>query len=92
MHRVHIDRPRPDFRVLIDLLYGAGSPVESDGDAMAVNSRAWTELYLNDRAADAPCIDSVAEPADPSLFRVASDNRALEELAALYLRHLPHCR
>lgn len=85
MHQIHVSRPRPDFRVFIDLLYGAGHDVDTDGDANAVNSRSWTELYIKDRHSDDPAVRIDADAGNPAQFRVQSASARLEQLAALYL-------
>src|SRR5262245_33520654 len=85
MHRVTINRDRPDFRVFIDLLYGAGRNVDTDGDSIPVNSRTWTCLYIADRESDDPevVIGPVEEGSNE--FEVNSESPRLEELSALYL-------
>ena len=85
MHRVTIHQNRPDFRVLIDLMYGAGRNVDTDGDSIPVNSRIWTELYIADRESHTPHIQINASRSDPNIFEVKSESQELETLGALYL-------
>jgi hypothetical protein len=85
MYRVAIDRNRPDFRVFIDLLYGADRNVDTDGDSNPVNSRTWNYLYIADRESDDPSVEISAVHEQPSVFEVESQSPRLEELAALYL-------
>lgn len=82
---VKIDRPRPDFRVFIDLLFGPGRNVDTDGDADIVWSRDWRELYIKDRESDAPPLEIYAAPESPSQFEIKSEDPRLAELAAVYL-------
>lgn len=85
MFTVIVHKPRPDFRVFIDLLFGAGRNVDADGDADPVSSREWLELYITDRESNAPNVELQAEACDPTLFEVRSESAQLAELAALYL-------
>lgn len=82
---VIVDKPRPDFRVFIDLLYGLGRNVDTDGDANDVWSRDWRELYIRDRENDASGVEIYAAPEPSPRFGVTSDDAELGELAALYL-------
>jgi hypothetical protein len=85
MHFVTIVRDRPDFRVFIDLLFGAGWNVDTDGNSRPVNSRTWTALYIADRTRKNPPVTIEASDEDPKVFQVESKSTRLEELAALYL-------
>jgi hypothetical protein len=85
MHRVTVDRDRPDFRAFIDLLYGAGRNVDTDGDSDPVNSRTWSYLYIADRESDDPELVIGALEEAPHIFEVKSKSQRLEELSALYL-------
>ncbi|WOI46522.1 hypothetical protein [Acidovorax sp. BLS4] len=85
MHIVKIDRERPDFRVFIDLLFGPGWEVDTEGNSHPVNSRTWTSLYMADRTHKEPSVTIEASEDDPELFEVESASTRLEELAALYL-------
>lgn len=85
MHLVKIDRERPDFRVFIDLLFGRGWNVDTEGNSHPVNSRTWTSLYIADRTRSEPPVTIEASEGDPCLFQVDSASARLEELAALYL-------
>lgn len=89
MHSVRATRHRPDFRVFIELLYGHGRNVDTDGDAEPVFSRSWTWLYLKDRESDDPALTIAAESEGSSHFTVKSASPRLQELAALYL--FLHC-
>lgn len=85
MYSVTVNKTRPDFRVFIDLLFGAERNVDTDGDAEPVWSREWRELYLKDREADVPRVEIYAPESDPSRFQVNSENPRLCEIATLYL-------
>jgi hypothetical protein len=85
MHRVTIVKDRPDFRVFIDLLFGANRNVDSEGNSNPVNSRTWSGLYLNDRESDAPFVEISGLNENPDIFEVDSASADLEELTALYL-------
>ncbi|MDR3447602.1 hypothetical protein [Dyella sp.] len=85
MHTVKVVRDRPDFRVFIDLLYGADRNVDTDGDSNPISSRVWTFLYVKDRESDDPCVEIYVSDDDPAVFVVESGSSRLEELAALYL-------
>jgi hypothetical protein len=85
MHQVRINGNRPDFRVFIDLLFGAGRDVDTDGNSFPVSSRVWTSLYIRDRESNAPCVNICACTTDPTVLEVTSEACQLEELAALYL-------
>ncbi len=85
MHRVYVNKNRPDFRVFIDLLYGVGRNVDTDGNSISVNSRTWTYLYIADRESDDPPVVIVSPQTTPAIFEVKSKSQAVEILAALYL-------
>jgi hypothetical protein len=85
MHTIVVSRDRPDFRVFIDLLYGADRNVDTDGNSDPVNSRTWTHLYIADRENSDPSVEIFAIQEQPLLFSVQSSSQELEELAALYL-------
>ena len=85
MHTIAVSRDRPDFRVFIDLLYGADRNVDTDGNSYPVNSRIWTHLYIADRESNDPSVEIFAIQEQPLLFSVESSSQRLEELAALYL-------
>ena len=54
MFIVKVNQSRPDFRVFIDLLYGYGHYVDTDGDSFRPESREWKYLYNKDRESDEP--------------------------------------
>ncbi|SFM22440.1 hypothetical protein [Marinobacter zhejiangensis] len=85
MMKVIVDKPRPDFRVFFDLLFGQGRNVDSEGDAYPVFSREWRDLYFKDREGDEPKVEIYAEIGNPLEFEVESKSVRLEELSALYL-------
>lgn len=85
MFTVTVHKPRPDFRVFIDLLFGAGRNVDTDGDADPVWSRDWRELYITDRQSNAPKVGLYAAADDPTRFDVRSESTPLAELSAVYL-------
>lgn len=85
MYTVMVVTDRPDFRCFLDLLYGPGRNVDTEGDSYPVNSRTWTYLYMKDRESDAHPIMIQASEIDESQFIVQSESSRLEELAALYL-------
>jgi hypothetical protein len=85
MYRVLVHKDRPIFSVFIDLLYGAGRNVDTDGDSIPADSRVWTWLYIADRESDSPSIEINASQSDPTIFEVKSESQELETLAALYL-------
>ncbi|MDP2596562.1 hypothetical protein [Alteromonas stellipolaris] len=85
MIKVLVREPRPDFRVFIDLLFGRGRNVDSEGDAFPVFSREWRDLYLKDRESEEPAVEIYAEETSPLIFEIKSESSRLEELAALYL-------
>ncbi|HVJ97142.1 MAG TPA: hypothetical protein VNC41_09965 [Acidimicrobiia bacterium] len=89
MHYVEVIPDRPDFRVFIDLLYGHGRNVDTDGDAEPVSSRGWTWLYLKDRESEDPSVTISADEETPTSYRIESASVRLEELTALYL--FLHC-
>lgn len=85
VYTVTVVSDRPDFRCFLDLLYGPGREVDSDGDANPVYSRSWTFLYARARENEAPCVEIFASGAGDGAFTIQSDSARLEELAALYL-------
>jgi len=85
MYRIAIDRNRPDFRVFIDLLYGADRNVDTEGDSNPVSSRTWRYLHIADRESDDPHVEIAALTDESNIFEVRSESQKLEELAALYL-------
>ena len=85
MYTVEIDRDRPDFRVFVDLLYGHGRNVDTEGNSYPVNSRSWTELYIKDRESNDPAVDIALREGAPAKLEITSGSSRLEELAALYL-------
>jgi hypothetical protein len=85
MIKVIVEKPRPDFRVFIDLLFGYQRNVDSEGDASKVYSRDWQDLYLRDRESKEPPVEIYSLTEIPLLFAVSSQSSRLEELAAIYL-------
>lgn len=85
MYLVEINQNRPDFRAFIDLLYGAGRNVDTDGDANPVYSRTWTYLYIADRERDDPAVDIYELEEQPGVYAVESESERLMQLSALYL-------
>jgi len=85
MYIVTVTKPRPDFRVFIDLLFGFGRNVDSDGGAHEVCSREWRDLYIRDRESDEPKVELYSEDVTPLKFEIKSESKRLEELSALYL-------
>jgi len=85
MHRVEICGDRPDFRVVIDLLYGFGRNVDTDGDSVPVHSRVWQHLYIRDRESSDPSVEVAFDEEGPASLEVESKSTQLEELTALYL-------
>ena len=85
MHLVKIDKERPDFRAFIDLLFGRGWNVDTEGNSHPVNSCTWTSLYIADRTRDRATVTIEASEGDPHLFQVDSASARPEKLAALYL-------
>jgi hypothetical protein len=85
MFTVTVRKPRPDFRVFIDLLFGPGWNVDTDGDADPVWSRDWRELSITGRESDASTVEIYAAADDPTRFEIKSNSTPLAELAALYL-------
>jgi len=83
--KVIVKDPRPDFRVIIDLLFGYEHNVDTEGDAFPVCSRHWRDLHIKNRESDEPRLELYSEVADPLIFKVESKSQRLEELAALYL-------
>jgi hypothetical protein len=71
--------------VFVDLLYGVGRNVDTDGDSNPVNSRTWTYLHIADRESDDPPVQILARQTDQNIFEVKSVSQELETLAALYL-------
>lgn len=82
MYQVSVIKSRPDFRVIIDLVFGKNRNVDSEGNSNPVYSREWTDLYIKDRESESPSIEIDAES---SLFNIESDSAEFEELVALYL-------
>lgn len=82
---VTIHKPRPDFRVFIDLLFGPDRNVDSDGDADPVWSREWRELSLKDRESETPRLEIYAPDPEPTAFGVMCEQTDIAELSALYL-------
>ena len=85
MFIVTIHKPRPDFRVFIDLLFGPDRNVDSEGDADPVWSRDWCELSLKDRESETPRLEIYAPDEAPTKFSVTCGAADIEDLAALYL-------
>lgn len=85
MHQVRIEKARPDFRVFVDLLYGFGRNVDTEGNSYPVNSRTWSSLYIKDRESNDPFVEVSPCESNSSLLEITSESQALEELVALYL-------
>jgi hypothetical protein len=85
MYCISVNKNRPDYRVFIDLLYGAKRNVDTDGDSNPVNSRTWSYLYIADRESDDPSVEIGVSEKDKGVFEVRSGSEELEALAALYL-------
>jgi len=80
--------PRPPYYRIAEHLWGAGCDIDSDGDSDQPDATDWTELtiVLRSGGGDEPRVD--IDPLDrPSLVLcVQSDDAALAEKAAEYLR------
>lgn len=77
MFTVTVRKPRPDFRVFIDLLFGPGWNVDTDGDADPVWSRDWRELStLHDDSVLRMALEGLIEIEDGIL-----ENSVVEEAA-----------
>lgn len=93
MFKVKANRDRPDFRVLIDLLFEAGRDVDTDGDCRFPADRSWTDVYIRDRESDAPSVaawvheDYWDEDGNcfELIFHVESQDKEAEEAVAIYL-------
>ena len=89
MFTVRVNKPRPDFRVFIDLLYGHDHNVDIDGDSFRPESREWRQLYIKDRESDEPSVEILAlskcSQNDQLEFEIISESERLEELSAIYL-------
>ena len=85
MIKVKVIKERPDFRVFIDLLYGFGHHVNTEGDSYSVISRTWCDLYIKDRQSNDPFVSMYAEPAKELVFYIESASKRLMELSAIYL-------
>lgn len=85
MYQVMVNKVRPDFRVFVDLLYGFGRNVDTEGNSCPVNSRTWTDLYIKDRESADPPIEIYQRDRNSGLFEVESASAELMELAAIYL-------
>ena len=85
MHQVLIERDRPDYRVFIELLYGFGRNVDTEGNSNPVNSRTWNRLYIKDRESTDPSVEVSPCDSNPALLEITSASDKLEELVALYL-------
>ena len=85
MIRVTVENPRPDFRVFVDLVYGYGRNVDTEGDSNPIYSRTWRDLYIKDRESEDPSIEIYSEDNFPLIFEIDSKSKRLEELAAIYM-------
>ncbi len=85
MFIVRVNKSRPDFRVFIDLLYGHGHNVDTDGNSFRPESREWTDLYIKDRESDEPPVLITQSENDKLEFEITSKSERLEELSAIYL-------
>lgn len=87
MFTLTVRKPRPDFRVFIDLLFGPGRNVDTDGDADPVWSRDWRELSITDRESDAPTVEIHAVEGLIEIEDGVLENSVTEEAA----RHVESC-
>lgn len=93
MFKVKANRDRPDFRVLIDLLFGPGRNVDTSGNCKFPSDRSWTDVYIRDRESDAPSVkawvhEDYWDEDDNCLelvFHVESCDTETEEAVAIYL-------
>ncbi len=85
MFIVRVNKSRPDFRVFIDLLYGYGHNVDTDGDSFRPESREWRYLYIKDCESDEPPVLITHSQNDKLEFEITSKSERLEELSAIYL-------
>jgi len=91
--KVKANRDRPDFRVLIDLLFDAGRNVDTSGNCRFPADRSWTDVYIRDRESDASSVtvwvhedhwdddDNCLE----LIFHIESKDIVTEEAVAIYL-------
>ena len=56
--KLKANRDRPDFRVLIDLLFDTGRNVDTSGNCKFPSDRLWTDVYIRDRESDTTAIAS----------------------------------
>ena len=87
MYKIKLCGQRPDFRVMIDLLYGFGHNVDTDGNSIPVNTRDWTKLYMQDRESTTPRLEIF--PQEEFMCCFSKDQRS-QELASVYLYE--YCR
>ena len=82
---VEVSGPRPPFGAVIDHLWGIGVDVDSDGDSLTLDDRAWTELWVAKRPECSELVDVSPVSESPLVLKVASDSKELAERAATFI-------
>mgnify|MGYP007073207982 CR=1 FL=1 len=93
MFQVIAKAARPDFRVIIDLLFEPGREIDTSGNCRYPKDIEWTDLYVKDRESDRPPVniwipEQYWDDDDNCLqfvFYIESADVIAEEAVAIYL-------
>ena len=93
MFRLNTISRRPDFRVLIDLLFDPGRNVDTSGNCRFPEDQSWTDVFIRDRESNQPHVvayvpDEYWDDDDNclrELFHIKSEHQDSEEVVALFL-------
>lgn len=86
--------PRPDARLVIEVLFGHLRDVKSDGDSRNPATHQWTYLWIRERSdtqhRTAIEIDQVQQ--DPLVLAVRAESAEMVALCALFMHSETGCR
>lgn len=78
---------RPDYRVMISLLWGDFEEVDTDGEGVNPAERDWTDLSVIRRSDDAQRIDIISVHREPLVLEISSPHPAIPPVIAYFLVH-----
>ena len=93
MYIVTANSNRPDFRVLIDLLFDPGRNVDTSGNCRFPDDKSWTDVYIKDRESEQPHVVAYVpeeywdddDNCIQETFHIKSEHGDSEESVAIFL-------
>ena len=82
---------RPDFRLVVEFIWGEGHNCKTDGNARHPASREWTDLWIRSREVDASVVEVEPVSEDPLVLVVSSESPDLAARMALFLQEECGC-